>query len=191
MPQNNIPSRQTKNTDNPMSKNLFVFKYTPSSANLENDPSVMKYQFQLKMDKNRELGHPEPIHKAPKRRTAQPKAVLSTTRQATYVNHADSPATSERTPSLYNNASSPVFFPASQSMNFTASTYPANLNASTSTNPSTMPSSEKKKIQISTLLNQQMVNEKTLDAATIQTLAEAFRAPEEQLETGLSTLRIR
>ncbi|MFJ1268633.1 hypothetical protein ACD661_08720 [Legionella lytica] len=174
-----------------MNKNFFVFNYTPSPTNLENDPSVMKYQFQLKMDKNRELSHPQPIHKSPKKRAAQPKTIVSATKQATYVHHADSPAASEQTPSLYNNGRSALFFPASQNTTSTLSTYPANLDASTTAQPSAAPNTERKKIQISRLLNPHMVNEKTLDAATIRTLTEAFQASEESLETGLSTLRIR
>ncbi|CAM4418653.1 MAG: hypothetical protein LEGION0403_FIIPPAGN_02132 [Legionella sp.] len=191
MPQNNISRRNSKTSDNPMSKNQFVFKFSPFLTNLDNDPSIIKYQFHLKFDKNKELGHPEPVHKSSKKHSSKAKFILPTTRQTTYVtNHALSPA-SAATPSLYNNASSPVFFTASQGMNPDLSRQTTNFDTSATRKLPVVPSIEKKKIKISNLLNNEMLDEKILDVATIKALTETFRASADTLEKEWSTPRLR
>lgn len=184
MPKNKIQQRSSKTSDNPMEKNQFFFKFTVLPTTLENDPSVMKYQFHFKVDKNRELGDPEPVYKPLKRRSSQSKSTLQP--YTLCNNHSCSPASV--TPSLYNNASSPIFFTTLQGSSRPLSPQPTNLDgAATSNKTIVTPSIVADKIKISNLVNNQIMDEKKLDRSTINALAETFQIPAESLETELST----
>jgi hypothetical protein len=176
MTKNNIPQRNSKTSAHPMNKNLFVFKFTPLPTNLDNDPSVMKYQFHLNVDKEGKLSDPEPV----KKRSSQSKSTRSTTKQSTYsTSHerTDTPS-SEIPPSLYNNANSPIFFTS-------LSPQTTNIDAAATSNKTSPVILEK--IKISNLVNNEMIDEKELNLSTIQALAETFKTSAVPLETELPT----
>ncbi|WP_133136294.1 hypothetical protein [Legionella rowbothamii] len=179
MPKNNIQQQSSKTSSHPMNQNLFVFKFTPLPQNLDNDPSVMRHQFHLNIDKEGKLGDPEPVYKSSKKRSSPSKSARSTTRQSSCdTNHepTDTP-TSEIPPSLYNNGSSPTFF---------TTLSPQTTNSATAAPRNKISPVIAEKIKISYLVNNKMVDEKELDLSTIQVLAETFKASATPLESELS-----
>ena len=185
MPKNNVPRQNVKTNNDPMSKNQFVFKLTPPPRNLDNDPSVMRYQFHFKVGKDKNLGDAEPVYKSKKRSS---QSTMPTIIQSTYTTSSVYSPASEVTPSLYNNANSPLFFTTPPSTNRTLSPQTSALNTSftRNTKPPIVSSIKAEKIKMSNLVNDEMVDEKKLDVLTINTLAETFQVPAKTLETDLT-----
>lgn len=193
MPKNINPKQYSKNADNSMTKYQFTFKLTRPSANLENDPSVMKNQFHLEFDKTtRTLGDAEPVYK-PRKKRLPPLAPSETNApnkiKNIYITTLYHPYSSASgTPSgLYTNASSPTFFKAAQNRDHIPSTHNLDASVIMPTKAALIPSIKAEKIKISNLINAEMIDEKKLDISTINILAKTFNVSAENLETELST----
>lgn len=181
MPKNINPQQHSKAADNSMTQNQFTFKLDRPPAN----SSVMKNHFHLKFDKTtKALGDAEPVYKPRKKHLPRPNPT-ETNAPNHIITHYHPYSSVSGTPSgLYTNASSPAFFTTAQNTNRLPSTHNLDASVAMRTKPTLIPSAEK--IKVSNLINCEMMDEKELDAATINTLTNVFA---ENLETELSTAK--